>query len=100
MEVPNSSQGHPLGGEQLMLPVDKILEELGFQPTTHDQCVCKRTDSEGTILILWQVDDFLVGTADEAAAKISIKRIGERINLITKRTCLSLSWDQWMITTG
>ena len=70
MEVPHSLQGHPLSGKQQMEVTDKILiNDLGFSMTTHDGCTCKRTDWEGTISILQQVDDFPIGTTNQATAE-------------------------------
>ena len=61
MEVLHSLKGHPSSGKQWMKMVEKMLiDDLGFSATTHDQCAHKRTDSDGTILILRQVDDFLI----------------------------------------
>ena len=62
MEALHSLQGH-----------------LGFSTTTRDGCVCKRTDSEGTISILPQVDDHLIATTDQAMAERITKWNGERV---------------------
>ena len=63
-----------------MKPTDEIsIDDLGFQTTTHERCVCKTTDSEGTILILRQVDDFPVGTTKKSIAKRRTKQFGKRV---------------------
>ena len=80
MKVSHSLQRHPLSGKLWMGMIDKILiDDLGFSTTAHDQCIHKRTDPEGTILILRQVDDFLIGTTDESIAERITKRIGKRV---------------------
>ena len=41
--------------------------------------MCKRTDSNGPVSILQQVDDFLIGTMDKSIAERITERIGERV---------------------
>ena len=80
MEVLHSLQGHPLSGKQWMKMIDKIpINDISFSTTAHDRCIHKRTDSEGTILILRQVDDFLIGTTDKSIAERITKRVGEQV---------------------
>ena len=80
MEVLRSLQGHLLSGEQWMKMIDRIsIDDSGFATTTCEQCMCKRTDSEGTVPILRQADDFLIGTIDKAIAGRITERIGEGV---------------------
>ena len=65
--------------------VDETLEDPGFQSTTHDRCIHKRTNLEGTILVLRQVDDFLIGTEDEWTANRLTKRIGAKVKFKHKK---------------
>ena len=50
-----------------------------FNTTTHDGTICKRNDSEGTILVLRQADDFPIDTTDQAIAERITKQIGGRV---------------------
>ena len=80
MEVLHSLQGCPLSGKQWMKMIDKIsIDDLGFSTNTHDGCIHKRSDLEGTIFILRQADDFPIETTDQAVAKGITRRIGERV---------------------
>ena len=81
MEVLHSPLGHPPSDcEQWMKMIDKIsIDDPGFSRIPHNQCICRRTDSEGTVLILRQVDDFPIGTKDKETAKRSANQIGERV---------------------
>ena len=80
MKVSHSLQRHPLSGKLWMGMIDKILiDDLGFSTTTHDLCIHKRTDSEGTILIPREVDDFLIGTTDKFIAERITERIGKQV---------------------
>ena len=81
MAVLHSLQGHPPSGKQWMEMMDEIsIDDPGFSTIAQDRCVCKRTNSEGTILILRQVlDDFSVGTTDQTVAQRITKWIGERV---------------------
>ena len=98
MEVLQSHQGHVLSGEQWMKTIDKILDDdLGFSTTTHDGCICKRTNSEGFILISRQVDDFLIRTTDKSITERIAKQISERVKLQHEKICQSHSLVLWKI---
>ena len=55
-------QGHPEGPRLWDKHISKLVrDQLGFQPTTHEPCLYYRHDEQdGLILILRQVDDFLI----------------------------------------
>ena len=50
---------------------DKILiKNMGFKITTHDRYIyCRDTKADGTILVLHQMDDFLISCSEESTAK-------------------------------
>ena len=81
MEIPHSLQGHPLSGKQWMKMTDEnSIDDSGFSTTAHSRCIaCKRTDLKGVILILQQVDDFLIGTTGQATAERITQKIGEKV---------------------
>jgi hypothetical protein len=56
-------QGHPEGPRLWDTHIRGIMcKRLGFKATTHEQCFYfKRTVTDGLILILRQVDDFIIG---------------------------------------
>ena len=55
-------QGHPEGPRLWNKYIDKLLtEKMHFKPTTHEPCLYHKRDANGNlILILRQVDDFLI----------------------------------------
>ena len=62
LPVQHALQGHPESGRLWEEHANKILSDphLNFKSTTHDKCA-HHTVSEGhTVLLLWQVDDFLI----------------------------------------
>ena len=100
MEVLHSLQEHPSSGKQWMKMIDKILiDDLGFSTTTHDQCVCKRTDSEGTVTIPRQDDDFSLEPQTIPLLKESLSRSVNESNFNTRKTHQSRSLVLWKIAT-
>jgi hypothetical protein len=64
-------QGHPEGPRLWDTHIRGIIcNSLGFATTTHEQCFYyKRTKTDGLILILRQVDDFIIGAKEMATCK-------------------------------
>jgi hypothetical protein len=64
-------QGHPEGPRLWDTHIRGIIcNSLGFATTTHEQCVYyKRTKTDGLILILRQVDDFIIGAKEMTTCK-------------------------------
>ena len=73
-------QGHPKSGKMWMKMIDKILiTELGFQTTTHGRCIYIQERGGELQLLLCQVDDFMLGTTSEKAARDLFNDIGMKI---------------------
>jgi hypothetical protein len=64
-------QGHPEGPRLWDTHIRGIIcNSLGFATTTHEQCFYyKRTKTDGLILILRQVDDFIIGAKEMTKCK-------------------------------
>jgi hypothetical protein len=64
-------QGHPEGPRLWDIHIRGIVcDKLGFAHTTHEQCLYfKRTEAAGLILILRQVDDFIIAAKDLSICK-------------------------------
>jgi hypothetical protein len=64
-------QGHPEAPRLWHKHIDSILiEHLGFDHCTHEPCLYfKPTADHGLIIVLRQVDDFLIGAKTEAVAR-------------------------------
>jgi hypothetical protein len=66
-----------------MRMIDRILiEDLGFTTTTHDQCIYTKKVDGKTILMLRQVDDFMLGCIDESIARNIYGIIGTKIGFL------------------
>jgi hypothetical protein len=64
-------QGHPEGPRLWDIHIRGIVcDKLGFEHTTHEPCLYfKRTETAGLILILRQVDDFIIAAKDLSICK-------------------------------
>jgi hypothetical protein len=67
-----------------MRMIDRIpIEEVGFTTTTHDRCIYTK-QIDGKTIILWQVDDFMLGCTDESIARNIYNIIGTKIRFKTE----------------
>ena len=69
-------QGHPKSGRLWEAHINPILHELGFRNTTHDRSIYSATIDGKVILLLHQVDDFVMACPNEAMAKQIFAAIG------------------------
>ena len=67
--------------------IDEILiDQMGFQTTTHDRCIYRRVLSDGSVqLMLRQVDDFLLACDSEQTAQAIFDTIGKKIQFPTEK---------------
>ena len=70
LPVYHALQDHLVSGNQWMNMIENILTmKMGFQTTTHDQCIYCCVTSDGKIqLMLWQIDNFLLACDSEKTA--------------------------------
>jgi hypothetical protein len=64
--------------------IDKILRDIGLQPTKHEPCLYAGTIDGNRILFLRQVDDFAVAAKDEHSANQLIKLINSKMRIDMK----------------
>ena len=68
--IKKNLQGHPEGPRLWNKYIDNILNDLKFQRTTHEGCLYYQHHAKhGLILILRQVDDFIIAAKDEDIAR-------------------------------
>jgi hypothetical protein len=68
-----------------MRMIDRIIiEDLGFTTTTHDRCIYTKQVDGKTILMLRQVDDFMLGCTYESIARNIHDIIGTKIRFKTE----------------
>ena len=61
MPVLHSLQGHPESGKMWMELIDQVLlKQMNFTTTAHDRCIYRTVIKEKLVLLLQQVDDFLI----------------------------------------
>ena len=83
LPVQHALQGHPESGRLWEEHINKILgcDELKFKSTTHDRCIYQTTYNDTKILMLRQVDDFLISSPNQELATEIYKIIGEKLQL-------------------
>jgi hypothetical protein len=59
----------------------KILDDLGFQSTTHERCIYQKTINGKKVLFLCQVDAFAVACKDPAISKHVIQQVGKGLTV-------------------
>eukprot|EP00980_Cylindrotheca_fusiformis_P020335 scaffold7349_cov135-Cylindrotheca_fusiformis.AAC.1 len=74
-------QGHPEAPRLWSRHIDKIIRnELGFKATTHEPCLYFKLNAEGKpILLLRQVDDFLIAGPTEAECQAIRQQIQTKV---------------------
>ena len=58
---------------------DILIKELGFRTTTHDKCIYLKERDGEIQLLLWQVDDFMLGTTNKKDMRDLFNNIGMKI---------------------
>ena len=86
LPVKHALQGYPESGKMWMKMIDDILiKELGFRTTTHDRCIYLQKRDGEIQLLLRQVDDFMLETISEKAARDLFKDIGVKIQFLSEK---------------
>ena len=83
LPVQHALQGHPESGRLWEEHINKILfsKELRFTTTTHDKCIYQTTYKDTKILMLRQVDDFLISSPNATLANEIYDIIGKKLQL-------------------
>ena len=68
VRVLQAIQGHPESPRLWNIHIDKILKNMGFNPTTHEPCIYIKFTLTETIYLLRQVDDFAIACDDKQTA--------------------------------
>ena len=81
LPVLHALQGHPESGRLWEEHINKILADpyLNFKSTTHDKCIYQTTFEGHTVLLLRQVDDFLISCKHKSTAKKIFDYIGKKL---------------------
>ena len=81
LPVQHTLQGHPKLGRLWEEHINKILSDtfLNFKSTTHDKCIYQTTFEGHRVLILQQVDDFLILCKLESVATRIYNYIGKKL---------------------
>ena len=88
LPVQHSLQGHPKSSKIWMRMIDRVLiEKMGFLSTTHDRCVYHKQVDDELILMMRQVDDFMIACTDENMAKNIANIIATKICFQTEKYC-------------
>ena len=86
LPVKHALQDHPESGKMWMKMIGNILiNELGFITTTYNRCTHLQERDGKLQLLLRQVDDFMLGTTSEKAAKDLFNNIGIKIQFPSKK---------------
>ncbi len=86
LPINNAMQGNPEASRLWENHANSILTDLGFTSTTHDRAIYSATIDGVTILLLRQVDDFLIASPTEAIAKTIFDKIGARLQHASEAT--------------
>jgi hypothetical protein len=84
VRVHNAIQGHPELPRLWEKHIDKILQELGLRPTTHEPCLYSSEINGQRILFLRQVDDFAVASSQRCYAEQLIDSINNKLQIQVK----------------
>jgi hypothetical protein len=83
LPVQHALQGHPESGRLWEEHINSILStpELNFKSTVHDKCIYSTVFNNKKVLLLRQVDDFLLSCTDEPTAIAIFDIIGNKLRL-------------------
>jgi hypothetical protein len=84
VRVHNAIQGHPELPRLWEKHIDKVLQELGLRPTTHEPCLYSSEINGQRILFLRQVDDFAVASSQRCYAEQLIDSINNKMQIQVK----------------
>ena len=85
--VRGALQGHPESARLWSQLIDKIIQELGLKPCTHEPYLYYTNNYKGTgksILFLRQVDNFAVSCQDQSTASAVIQSINSKMTINVK----------------
>mmetsp|Transcript_10383 Transcript_10383/g.14952 ORF Transcript_10383/g.14952 Transcript_10383/m.14952 type:complete len:1434 (-) Transcript_10383:2326-6627(-) len=85
VRVHNAIQGHPESPRLWEKHIDKILQDLGLKPTTHEPCLYSGEIHGKRILFLRQVDDFAVASTHRQDAEQLIDSINDKMRIHVKQ---------------
>ena len=86
LPIRHSLQGHPESGKMWMRMIDQVLiKEMGFKSTTHDRCIYHNVIDGELVLLMRQVDDFMIACTKESLAKNLTNIIGTKIRFETEK---------------
>ena len=78
-------QGHPEAPQLWEKHADGILRSIGLHPTTHEPCLYSGVVDGQRVLLLRQVDDFVVATSTESLACRVFDLIDNHLTIPLKR---------------
>jgi hypothetical protein len=81
LPVLHALQGHPEAAHLWEEHILKILRDIGFTSTTHERNMYSATIDGHKILLLRQVDDFVLATPDPAIAAHRYDQTGKALQL-------------------
>ncbi len=84
VRVHNAIQGHPESPRLWEKHIDKILKDLGLNPTTHEPCLYSGKIEGQRILFLRQVDDFAIAAEQQRHAEKLIDAINSKMRIQVK----------------
>jgi hypothetical protein len=79
VRVQNAIQGHPESPRLWEKMIDRILRDIGLQPTKHEPCLYKGTYRDKYTMFMRQVDDFAIATDCNETATALINDINEHL---------------------
>ncbi len=84
VRIQKAIQGHPESPRLWEKHIDKILREMGFQPTRHEPCLYSGKVNGELVLFLRQVDDFSVSAKDAITCSKIIAHINSKMSMDVK----------------
>ena len=84
VRVHKAIQGHPESPRLWERHIDRILRDMGFQPTRHEPCLYSGTVAGEIVLFLRQVDDFAVAAKSVDTCAQIIAHINSKMSMDVK----------------
>jgi hypothetical protein len=84
VRVHNAIQGHPESPRLWEKHIDKILQNLGLTPATHEPCLYSGQFNGAKVFFLRQVDVFAVASAQKSDAEALINAVNDRMRIEVK----------------